>query len=140
MSGALSISSVFLSAFLAATFIPFSSEAVFVALAKASNFYELLFWATFGNTLGGMTNYYIARFAKFSWAKKYLRIKDEDTQQANKYIDLYGGVMAFFSFLPIIGEPLAFVLGLRGYNQFKVITFMVLGKGLRYYFLCKIFL
>ena len=48
-----------LSAFLAGSFLPFSSEAVMVALLAAKlDSWQLIIYATIGNVLGGMFNYW----------------------------------------------------------------------------------
>lgn len=133
------ILSIFLSSFLSATFLPFSSEAVLAALVKQDNFYLYLAWATLGNTLGGMTNYIIGRFSKLYWAHKYLGIKSKSLDRAKIYVDRFGVLVAFFSFLPIIGDPLAFVLGIYRINAVRVVVFMSAGKFLRYYLVSTIF-
>ena len=46
-----------------------------------------------------------------------------------------GAATAFFSFLPVVGDVIALVLGLLRANLFIVNTTMFLGKLLRYIFL-----
>lgn len=139
MSENAQIFSIFLSSFLSATFLPFSSEAVLAALVKQDSFYLYLAWATLGNTLGGMTNYLIGRFSKLSWAHKYLGIESKRLDRARTYVDRYGVLVAFFSFLPVIGDPLAFVLGIYRINPLRVVIFMGIGKFLRYYLVGTVF-
>lgn len=56
------------SAFLAGSFFPFSSEAVIVGLQSAGLVpLQLVIYATIGNVLGGMFNYSIGRMGRLDW-------------------------------------------------------------------------
>ena len=60
--------------FLAATILPVGSEVFFMAMIAAG--YPAgwcLWWASLGNTLGGMTNYYLGRLGKTEWLEKHLK-------------------------------------------------------------------
>ena len=60
-----------LSAFLAGSFFPFSSEVVMVALSAAGlNSWKLIVFGTIGNVLGGAFNYVIGRMGKMVWIEK----------------------------------------------------------------------
>ena len=66
-----------LSAFLAGSFLPFSSEAVMVALLAAKlDSWQLIIYATIGNVLGGMFNYWLGTFGRIDWIEKYLHVKE----------------------------------------------------------------
>ena len=67
---------MFLAAFLAATILPFSSEVVFTTLYW-QNFspFWLVFWASLGNILGGMTCYALGLLGKMEWIEKWMKIK-----------------------------------------------------------------
>ena len=57
---------MFIAAFLAGSILPFSSEAVMVALLAAGiSPWILLLYASVGNSLGGITCYYIGRTSNF---------------------------------------------------------------------------
>ena len=64
LSPSRSLASLFAAAFLAATLIPFSSEAALFAVLRLHGdlFWPALIAATAGNTLGGMSSYLIGRF------------------------------------------------------------------------------
>lgn len=67
---------LFLGSFLAATVVPFSSDALFVGyLTLGSNTWISLFWATLGNWLGGLTSYWVGYIGKWEWLEKWFRIK-----------------------------------------------------------------
>ena len=69
---------LFISALLAGSIVPFSSELVLVALVKLGlPPIACLISATLGNTVGGMTCYYMGRLGKISWIEKYFKVKKE---------------------------------------------------------------
>lgn len=99
-------------AFLAATVVPFSSEAVFTALLFGGlDKWWLVFWATVGNTLGGMTCYLLGHLGKLEWIEKWLKIKKEKIDSFEAKFHKYGDWVAFFSFLPGVGDIIAVAAG-----------------------------
>ena len=73
---------LFISALLAGSIVPFSSELVLVALVKLGlPPIACLISATLGNTVGGMTCYYMGRLGKISWIEKYFKVKKEKSRQ-----------------------------------------------------------
>ena len=66
---------MFLSAFLAGTILPFSSEAVMLACVGLGLDPVLSTLATTaGNALGGLTCYWIGHLGKMEWIEKYFRV------------------------------------------------------------------
>ena len=113
---------MFISAFLAGTVLPFSSEAVLLACIGLGLDPILSTIATAsGNILGGMTCIWIGRLGKEEWIGKYLKIKDEHIERASRFIHNRGACMALFSFLPVIGD-----------NLLISALFMAIGKFARY--------
>jgi membrane protein YqaA with SNARE-associated domain len=124
---------LFLASFIAATVLPLSSEIVFSVLIV--NNYDLatcLVIATLGNWIGGMSSYALGWLAKWSFIEKYLRIKKERIQSFKIKIENWGSFIAFFCWLPIIGDPLAVGLGVFKANIIKVSIWMLIGKMIRY--------
>jgi membrane protein YqaA with SNARE-associated domain len=124
---------LFLASFIAATVLPLSSEIVFSVLIV--NNYDLatcLVIATLGNWIGGMSSYALGWLAKWSFIEKYLRIKKERIQIFKIKIENWGSFIAFFCWLPIIGDPLAVGLGVFKANIIKVSIWMLIGKMIRY--------
>lgn len=123
---------LFLSALIAGSIFPMSSEAVMVGLlALGLNPVGCVMAATLGNTLGGMTCYWIGTLGKREWIVR-LGIREEQLDKATRFLGGRGAWMAFFSFLPTIGEAIAVVLGLMRSNRTITCTAMLLGKALRY--------
>lgn len=124
---------LFLASFLAATILPFGSEFVFVTLiAMGLDPWTCVMIASIGNWLGGMTNYYLGRLGKLEWIEKYLKIKKEKLDKIQQWLDGKGASMAFFSFLPAVGDIIAVALGYMRANIYIVNISMFIGKFARY--------
>ena len=121
------------SAFLAGSFFPFSSEAVMAGLQAAGlEPIPLIIYGSIGNVLGSMFNYGIGRMGKTEWIEKYLHIKQESLDKAERFMAGRGAWMGFFAFLPILGSGITIVLGLTRANVPISILSITIGKVLRY--------
>ncbi len=124
---------LFLAAFLAATVLPFSSEVVFSALVLAGmNLWGCTIAATLGNFLGGLSCYYLGYIGKVEWIEKYLKIKQAKIDKLQNWLNGKGAAMAFFVFLPGIGDIIAVALGFLRANIWIVSISMFAGKFIRY--------
>lgn len=124
---------LFISALLAGSIVPFSSELVLVTLVKLGlPPVACLLSAALGNTVGGMTCYYMGRLGKISWIEKYFKVKKEKVDKMVNFLQGKGALMAFFAFLPAIGEVIAIALGFMRSNTWLTLGSMFLGKLLRY--------
>lgn len=124
---------MFVSALLAGSVLPFNSEVVIGALKVAGlDPWLLLLAGTAGNVAGGLFNYWIGTFGRLDWIEKYLRIKEEKIERAQRFMKGRGALMAFFAFLPIIGSAITVALGLMRANLPVTIVSMTTGKFLRY--------
>lgn len=124
---------LFLAAFLAATILPFSSEVVLAALIAAGmNRWGCIAAATLGNFLGGISCYYLGYLGKIAWIEKYLKIKKEKVDKLQNWLQGKGSAMAFFVFLPGIGDIIAVALGFLRVNIWLVAFWMFAGKFIRY--------
>lgn len=124
---------LFLSSFLAGSIIPFSSELVLIALVQLGLSPALcVVFATLGNTMGGMTCYYMGYLGKVEWIEKYLKVKREKVEKMQAFLQGKGALMAFFAFLPIVGGVIAIALGFMRSNLPLTVTSMFAGKVIRY--------
>jgi len=124
---------LFLAAFLAATILPFGSEFVFAGLlAMGMNAWGCVIVASVGNWLGGMTNYYLGRLGKIEWIEKYLKVDRTKIDKMQNWLEGKGAIMAFFSFMPVVGDIIALALGYMRANVYIVNVAMLLGKFARY--------
>ncbi len=122
-----------LAAFLAGSFFPFSSEAVMLGLLAAGlHPVPLVVYGTIGNVLGSMFNYVIGRMGKLEWMERYLHVKRESLEKAERFMGGRGAWMGFFAFLPIIGSGITIALGLMRANILITLTSITMGKLLRY--------
>ena len=124
---------LFIASFLGATIIPFSSELVLsLLIIKGYDFNLSLLVATTGNWLGGLSSYFLGRLGKWSILEKYFRLKKEKIVKFKINIDKWGSLLAFFCWLPIIGDPIAVGLGFFRTNYLLVALWMFMGKLIRY--------
>lgn len=129
---------LFVSALLAGSIIPFSSELVLVALVKLGLSPSLcLLAATTGNTLGGMTCYYMGRLGRIDWIEKYCHVKREKVERMQRFLSGRGALMGFFAFLPFVGGALGIALGFMRSNVLLTTLSMAAGKLLRYLLLLE---
>lgn len=124
---------LFLAAFLAATVLPFSSEAVFAGLLLGGwQPWPCVIVATLGNWLGGLTCYWVGSLGKMEWIEKWFRIPKDKIDKFSEKIHHYGDWLAFFSFLPGVGDVIAVASGFLRCRLWVVAVSMLLGKLARY--------
>ena len=66
------------------------------------------------------------------WIEKYLHIKEEKIERAQRFMAGRGALMAFFAFVPIIGSAITVALGLMRANLTVTTLSMAAGKFIRY--------
>lgn len=124
---------MFLASLLAGSVFPFSSEAVMAGLLAAGlNPWPLVVYGTIGNVIGSLFNYFIGTLGRLDWIEKYLHVKPDKLDRAQRLMAQYGAWIGFFAFLPIIGSAIAIVLGLVRANIWVTIITFTLGKIFRY--------
>ncbi len=124
---------MFLAAFIAGSVFPWSSEAIMLALqASGLDPLGLVLYGTVGNVLGSMFNYWVGHLGRLDWIEKYLHVKKESLDKAERFMRGHGAWMGFFAFLPIIGSAITILLGLMRANVFISILSISIGKFLRY--------
>lgn len=132
MTGEIGLWLLFSSSFLASTLLPGGSEATLAfahseAIASATT---LLFVATLGNTLGGMTSWGLG----WLWQRHYpaKRMQQPREQKALERIRHYGSPLLLLAWLPLIGDPLCLAAGWSGIRWLPALIFIAIGKALRY--------
>ena len=122
-----------LASFIAGSVFPFSSEAVMLAmLAAGVDPWELVITASIGNVAGSMFNYGVGRLGRLDWIEKYLHVKKESLDRAQRFMGGHGAWMGFFAFLPILGSAISILLGLMRANIIITLISITLGKVMRY--------
>lgn len=129
---------LFIAAMLAGSIVPFSSEVVLLGLVKLGLDPTLcLISASLGNTAGGMTCYYMGRLGKTNWIEKYFKVKQAKIEKMQRFLSGKGALMAFFAFLPAVGEVISIALGYMRSNVWLTTASMFAGKLIRYIILLK---
>lgn len=124
---------MFVTAFVAGSFFPFSSEAVMTGLLAAGlDPWGLIIYGTTGNVLGGMFNYGVGRMGRLEWIERYLHVKQKDLDRATRFMAGRGAWMGFFAFVPVLGSAITIVLGLMRANPIISFISITIGKLLRY--------
>lgn len=115
---------LFLSAFLAATILPFSSEVALIGVIELGmDSQNALLYASLGNCLAVLINYLLGYFLYSVMQKKIQNSKIG--KKAYNISHKYGYYALILSPLPVIGDPVTIVSGLIRLNilWFIVITF-----------------
>ena len=124
---------VFSSALLAATIVPFASEiALTGALAAGGAVHWLVLVATLGNTLGAVVNWAIGRFIERFRDRRWFPANREQLERAQAWFKRYGVWSLLFAWLPVVGEPLTVVAGAMRVHIAPFLILAAIGKGLRY--------
>jgi membrane protein YqaA with SNARE-associated domain len=118
------LAAVLVASFVAATLVPFSSEAVLFGYLKLYPEHAALAvaLATLGNTAGGMTTYLIGRLVPE---------RKPDTK-ALAWLHRYGAPATFFAWLPFVGDALCAAAGWLRVNWVAALCFMAAGRLARY--------
>lgn len=125
--------SLFLTAFIAATLFPLSSEALLATLLYQS-YSPFLLWlvATSGNTLGSCVNWYLGRECLRWQDKKWFPFSPAQLVRAQQQFQRYGVLSLLFAWLPVVGDPLTFFAGVMRIRFWQFVVLVAIGKSLRY--------
>lgn len=124
---------LFIGCFLAATIMPFSSDALYIAILIATKDpIGCLLSGTVGNWLGGVTTYWLGRLAKWEWLEKTFKIKRETLEKQKMKIDRYGVWMALLSWVPVVGDVIAVALGFYKTPAVWTMFLLLVGKFARF--------
>ena len=127
---------LFISAFLSATLLPGSSEALLLyRLGEGGAWLPLVLVATAGNLLGSLLTYGIGRAGNTLLHRRWLRIDEADVQRAEAWFGRWGQPALLLAWLPIVGDPLCLVAGLLRVKLIAFVCLVGLGKLARYAFL-----
>lgn len=127
-----------LSAFLAATILPVSSELVLSSLLIAGESpITLLIIATMCNVLGSLLNYIIGRWGADTILHRWLHLTPAQTTKAACQFNRYGKLSLLFAWVPIIGDPLTFLAGILKVNIGLFLALVTIGKLGRYWIISQ---
>jgi membrane protein YqaA with SNARE-associated domain len=121
------LGSVFLVSLISATLLPMGSEPAVFAVVKISPemTWTVIAVATFGNTMGGMIDYWMGYGAKQAFAR-------ERQSHWFGWLERFGAKAMLLAWLPIVGDPLCTLAGWQKLPFWPSVFYMAIGKFLRY--------
>ena len=125
---------LFISAFLAATVLPVSSEAVFAGLIVSGRGdpWLLLAVATIGNTLGSVVNWILGRGIETLRTRRWFPVSPERYEQASRTFRRFGEWTLLFAWLPVVGDAFTIAAGAARVNLGVFVALVAIGKAARY--------
>ena len=124
---------LFIGTFLAATILPFSSDALYIAvLAATKDPIGCLAVGTVGNWLGSVVTYWIGWIGRWEWIEKWFKVKRETLEKQKVKIDKYGVWLALLAWIPIIGDVIAIALGFYRTRPWAAMFLLLGGKFARF--------
>ncbi len=133
---------LFFLTFLAGSILPFPSETFLLFLLKKGAYPIpiLLTVAVLGNSLGAVLNYFLGKIGSYFLLKKIYRMDTKEIEKNILRFEKYGIFIIFFSFIPVIGDPLTVVAGILKYPFMKFFPIVVSGKFFRFLILSGVFI
>ncbi len=125
---------LFLTAFLAATLVPFSSEALLVAMQVSGGYpvAGLLAAASLGNTLGAVANWGLGRFCLHWQDRKWFPVKARELDRASAWFNRYGIWSLLLAWVPVIGDPITLAAGVLKTRFLPFLLLVAISKTGRY--------
>ena len=125
---------LFLSAFLAATILPVSSEAVLAGLIVAGRGDPglLLVVAMVGNTLGSVVNWILGRGIGSLRDRRWFPVTPDRYEQASRIFRRFGEWTLLFAWLPVVGDAFTIAAGAARVNLGVFVALVAIGKAARY--------
>jgi membrane protein YqaA with SNARE-associated domain len=132
-SDLLSLSSLFIVAFGAATILPFQSEIVFVALQLRGDIpiEWIILFASVGNILGSGLNYALGRVIERYRGRRWFSVSDAQLDKARAWYLKWGVWTLLFSWAPL-GDALTIVAGVMRTNVWLFFLLVSIAKTVRY--------
>ncbi len=127
------LAGLFSSAFLAATVLPASSEAVLAGLLLGGGPPAgLLLVASLGNTLGSVVNWVLGRFVTRFRDRRWFPATPEQLARAEGWYRRYGVWSLLLSWVPVIGDPLTVIAGVLRTPLVIFLPIVAVAKTARY--------
>ena len=124
---------LFLSAFLAATLLPFYSEVVLITLLlEGKPVFPLWLAATSGNTLGAAVNWVMGRYLTYFESRRWFPFKADKLHRAQAWFNKYGWWSLLLSWAPVAGDAITFIAGIMRVPLHWFVLLTIVSKGGRY--------
>jgi membrane protein YqaA with SNARE-associated domain len=135
------LSTMALAAFSAATLLPGGSEAVFIGLLATgyAHPWALFLVAALANTAGGMTSWWIGRqIARgvdsergHAWMQRF-RLPQDMATRMEQLFARYGWAALLLCWMPVIGDPITLFAGMARYAAWPTAILTGIARTLRY--------
>jgi len=128
------LGSMFLTAFIAATFFPVQSEALLAALILKTDIavWLLVVVASLGNILGSCVNWLLGRSLETLKGRSWFPVKEQSLERAQAHYRKYGRWSLLLSWVPLIGDPITVMAGVMRERLITFILFVSVAKTGRY--------
>jgi len=124
---------LFASAFLSATLLPGSSEALLLLrLNEGGDAVSLVLSATAGNLLGSLLTYAMGRGGNVLLHRRWLRIDEQALARAERWFGRWGLPTLLLAWLPVVGDPLCLLAGVLRLHPAWFVVLVGCGKLARY--------
>lgn len=125
---------IFLVSFLSATVLPLGSEGLLLYYVNDVNLsvFYLWLWASLGNTLGGLTNWFLGLYLVRFEHQKWFPVTPKTRQKAERFFNKYGVWSLLFTWLPVVGDGIALVSGVLRTPIWYFLPLVLIGKAARY--------
>lgn len=131
---------LFAASFAAATLVPFPSEGVLVGfLALGFDPFWCILIATVGNTLGGLTNYFIGWLLGSGKRINANHLKESSINRWRQKSNKWGHYLGLLGWVPFVGDPMILVLGFLKVKFWPLALMIFIGKLIRYLILSLVF-
>ena len=124
---------IFISAFGAATILPFYSEFA-VAAGLQTDASPVWIWlvASVGNTLGAIVNWWLGRYLIHFQHRRWFPFKPDQLGRGQQWFNRYGVWTLLLAWLPIGGDALTFIAGIMRVPLWLFVVLVGIGKSVRY--------
>jgi membrane protein YqaA with SNARE-associated domain len=121
-------------AFGAATLLPFSSELALAGLLKGASADPTLLvaTATIGNVAGSALNWWIGARARSFETRPWFPFTAANIEAASQKFNRFGVWSLLLSWVPVVGDPLTFVAGVLRVPFLVFLPLVLVGKLARY--------
>lgn len=127
-------SSLFFTAFVAATIFPMQSEALLVALLLKTEYapWALVAVASAGNVLGSVVNWALGRSIERFKDRRWFPVSPQVLEKAQAQYARYGKWSLLLSWVPVIGDPVTVMAGVMRERLRVFVPFVMVAKSGRY--------
>ena len=125
---------LFFTAFLAASILPVASEpAVLAALTLSDESWIIIIaFASAGNVLGSLLNWWLGRFAASSSYTGWLPVSPKARERAENWYRKWGRASLLFSWAPFFGDALTLAAGAMREPLASFVIIVSIAKTARY--------